>query len=454
MPMIWKDERGASAVIIAGLLIMLMGIAAVAIDGGQLFSERRQAQTGVDFAAMAALQSAISCPSPCTDQAAANNGAQAAMDVVQENLPGRVLGWGACVDPSRPAKFTNVATTTACVSFTDDFSEARVVLPDDNFDTSFGGVIGQDQVPVGAVAEAGQSTEPTTADVLPFAFGAGPHTCLFNDTPSAAIAPCTGPRDGNYGYLDIKEWVRPTVCSNGAWQARMKDNIKLGTDHLLTTWTSGDPIVDDLDACGNLSETPNQIEVQTGNATKEMTEALAGDSDSLLHCTGPLPGCAQVRTKGINNIPLWNYLTAGSCPGTDTRDEMIACLNSWSSGVIFSDTIANAVRFVAVPELTTYPSGNGDHTIKSLRPVYLNTIYLNCNATGCAAVFTPGQPPTGPCTTVDATTTTCGLSPGGWGASTRVNMITAYEIKLGMLPQSVVDNLPGSPGLRLYNLTE
>ena len=50
------DERGASAVLVAILLVPLLGFAAIALDVGALYVERGQLQNGADAAALAIAQ--------------------------------------------------------------------------------------------------------------------------------------------------------------------------------------------------------------------------------------------------------------------------------------------------------------------------------------------------------------------------------------------------------------
>ena len=46
------DERGATAVLVAASLFMLMGFAALVVDVGAGFNERRQDQSAADFAVL------------------------------------------------------------------------------------------------------------------------------------------------------------------------------------------------------------------------------------------------------------------------------------------------------------------------------------------------------------------------------------------------------------------
>ena len=94
---------GATILVVAASLIALMGVAALVVDGGLGFNERRQAQSAADFSVLAALQFATSCGTSCNIGDAVDNGAAEAQNVVAGNLPGRTLDWLACTrsQPSR-----------------------------------------------------------------------------------------------------------------------------------------------------------------------------------------------------------------------------------------------------------------------------------------------------------------------------------------------------------------
>ncbi len=459
-----RTERGAAAVIVAGSLILLMGVAAVALDGGQAFSERRQAQTGVDFAALAALQAATSCNSGlpgCSLGEAANRGAAEARDVVAENLPGRTLNWGACADPNHLAV---VASSTPCVSFSSNFDQARVVLPTDEVDTAFAGAIGTNSIDVSAFAEAGQASQASST-VVPFAYSGGTHTCLFSNQAPQSVAPCDGPVGGNFGFLDIRLYgntdVPTSTSCSGSAQTRLESNVIVGTDHILGTWSAGGLVTNDVSACPNRSETPNEIEGQAGSglqiaATRGLVTAGA---TSRLRCDSG--SCRNVSGLSLDNRPLWNYLVgsvSGACAGVNSRATMISCLDSWnpSDGVLFTSALADNRRFVAVPDLNN-PLGNGAgmYRIVDFVPVFLETVYSDCNANRCNIVHSPGESShTSTCPNpLTAATTSCGPANGNWNGK-RVEGLTALALERGMLPGSILEFFPATPGERVYSLTQ
>ena len=49
-------ERGAAGVLVAGIMLVLIGAGALAVDVGQIYTERAQLQNGADAGALAVLQ--------------------------------------------------------------------------------------------------------------------------------------------------------------------------------------------------------------------------------------------------------------------------------------------------------------------------------------------------------------------------------------------------------------
>lgn len=460
-----KDERGATAILVAASMLMIMGFAAIAIDGGLGFSERRQAQSAVDFASLAALQASVSCPAPCTVAAAADAGALEAKTVVAANLPATTLNWGACLDPTRPAAYV-IVSSTECVSFTNNFDQARVVLPDDIINTTFGRAIGTSTITITALAEAEQALKVTN-NILPFALGpGGSHACLFtNQTPQTAL-PCNGSVTGNFGYIDIALYGNDdlgtaSTCNSGSSTAnRIVSNTVLGVDHNLTLFTG--TVVNDHDACPNRSEDVTVLVRQTGSSTGGVTEAMAGPTGlpkpGKLTCAAGGPTCATVKGKNLDHTPLWNFLLPGSCAGgnpagaPDPRLAMTLCLTAWNpgQGVIFSAAVGSHTRFAAVPSLTQIGVQNA-WRIDAFNPVYLETIYAGCNAITCTTVHSPGQTSSGACPNpILVTTASCGWT--GGGGSFNIEALTAFDLELGMLPASISATFPGQPGNRDFAL--
>ena len=133
-----RSESGATALLIAISMVVLMGFAAVAVDSGILFSDRRQQQSAADGGALAAVQFAkttlptTNCGALSGIFYAACRGAEEAINVVEGTLPGRyalVGDWDTCVDATKPIEFDQTSTLSDCISFTSNLQKARVVLP-------------------------------------------------------------------------------------------------------------------------------------------------------------------------------------------------------------------------------------------------------------------------------------------------------------------------------------
>lgn len=475
-----RDEKGATAVIAAIVMVFLMGIAAVVLDGGRGFNERRQAQGGVDFAALAALQASVGA-NP------ADAGATEAVTVVTANLPGRTLDWtkGVCADPARPAEYdANVPSFTDCVSFTENFGQARVRLPIDTVDTSFGRVIGFDSIDVRVEAEAIQSSL-ASADIVPWTAGPDVSVCLFSNQAPQSVPPCDGPNSGFFGYLDVAlygshptELDNPITCAQGTSNVRNAINVAKGSDHIMVEWNSGDTPVHDHTVCPNKSEDINQLEVQTGSPTQGATEGLINGVSGSINgeAFGSAPGrleynggwstsSATVRGFTLDNTPLWDYLDDPSCPwgggaisgSVSDFVEMEACLANWNSGIgpIFGLSLEDQPRFAAVPIFTVYPTGPGSYLIDHFSPVYIETIYQNCNANRCHTIFSPGESNgSNPCPDPLASAPTVNCGHGHTSGSDTVEGVTAFQLEIGMLDPETQKFFPATSLVRTLFLLE
>lgn len=466
-----RQDDGVTLIIVAASLIMLMGMAAIVVDGGFGFTERRQAQSGADFAALAALQYARSCQQAggCNLSNAAEYGFTEVERVVDANLPGRSLDWAACVDPT---PLSIPANTTNCVSFNSNFTHSRVMIPADTFDTFFGRVIGSSTLTVSAVAEALQIND-LSAVIVPFVpNGSGAEICLFTNQAPQAAEPCDGPDTGNFGYLDLAlygndELNTPETCSQGNQNAKVALNISKGSDHILTVYSGGTP-VNDHDACPNRVEDITEVVYEQGSPTGAVTDGLfAGVSANIqgnpvsgparLRCDSGT--CVTIRGRSLDNRPLWSYLN-GACPGVSDHASMETCLNSWTAadGSIFTGALGDNLRFVAVPDVSPSPTGGPkDRLIDDFLPVWLETIYMgNCNSSGptCPTIFSPtgSSTPPGNCPNpIDPVVDfNCGWTSNAGQNS--IQQLTAFRLQRGMLPLSLQETFPGQSGVREFSL--
>lgn len=386
------QERGATAIMVAASLLLLMGLAAVAVDSGILFGDRRQQASAADVGALAAVQFAKTSPPAthpdCTvltdsEDVSACRGAEEALAVIDGTLPGRYpdAEWDACVDPEDDTLgYTQDSFISDCISFTSNLQRARVVLPGTDVDTSFAKALGFGSASVGAFAEAGLDLD-IIGGVRPFAIGpsgAGTsHACFAaGDTHNLDAAPCGSGNSGNYGKLDVFLYGNETyptreICT-GSNAERMTTTIVAGSDHPMVPYDGISPIVHEQDNCANIANPVNQFEVATGNAPGAVDNGFFDGSDAppdlegILLCKGstvpsadtsredyPLATyesleCTSIlntHPEDIDHTPLWRYINPGAnsealgggCdPGAwanKGRDKMETCLENWKAWV-------------------------------------------------------------------------------------------------------------------------
>lgn len=139
-----SNEKGAAAVIVAGMMVVLLGFAALAVDVGALYAEKAQLQNGADAAALAIATDCAhgSCGS------SASTGNQFANNNANDNTSGAAVSFPA-------------ATTVRVVTNAKDTSGQN------SFSLFFARVFGFDTTPVHATAEASWGA-PSTATTLPW----------------------------------------------------------------------------------------------------------------------------------------------------------------------------------------------------------------------------------------------------------------------------------------------
>ncbi len=117
----FADDSGATAVVVAVMIVVLLGLGAFAIDAGALYSERRSLQGAADAGALAGVQELPGSPSTAAGAAVTFAGRNVAgLGVTDPTITARVIDGTQveCVvrDPSRPlmlARFINHDTGRA-----------------------------------------------------------------------------------------------------------------------------------------------------------------------------------------------------------------------------------------------------------------------------------------------------------------------------------------------------
>lgn len=430
-----KDESGAILMIACISLVVLLGMAALVIDLGGSYAQRRKMQSAADAAAVGGAQNLA---------AGSTSGAvlQATM-LGNENLRNRTLNWNACPPETLPPTY-QIFPGSSCISFSRTSKQIRVRVPRQTFPTLFGKILGFSKTSTSTVAIAKVQGVGNGGGLEPFAmggvFGAGDY-CLDSGGNGSGLPPCDGPTTGNFGTLSF-----PYCGINSS----LNDNIAAGADHPYSSNAANDPSLDIPDDCApNKTNGPNTVLTEPGNHGNESSGMLTGlaFSDGLPARLQRLPKDCRVfspqweavsaacRDQGaIDNRPLWEFIPHGlgalvpdSChreafdallaapppPGISQKQQMhaalVKCITDYSapgsgySAPVFSANTGNVVdqglplfdiqsspRFVYVPQVWDPVPANGRKTyrIKAFRAVFIQR--TGNNNTAEPAIFEPG----------------------------------------------------------------
>jgi Putative Flp pilus-assembly TadE/G-like len=377
-------ERGVSAVLIALSMMLVLGFAAVAIDLGFGFNERRQDQTAADLGVMAGAVNYVDPSSSPTNE----NIITDILGYVRTNLdtsytdPEWQAMWQTCTDPDRvdfeigggtQVTFQPMSQPSAwgpgvldCVSTASSYLRVRV--PNQSIDTSFAKILGFDTLTTHGAAVAILDSGDDFHGLIPFGIpggtGAG-EICLKSSGSGTASLPCQGANAGAFGEINSEFFGdffgSPDCGLPGATE--LAQNTAIGLDHFVAQWPSayaaaegvslGSPHSGDgavagyhqiaFDQCSisggvvveeNPGQTfpPNTVRVGTGFSPAAVEEGLISNStflgeNSRLQQGGNPTRPIIKRRQGSNevvynldNVGLWDYLTDPPGPSSNTCD--------------------------------------------------------------------------------------------------------------------------------------
>jgi hypothetical protein len=405
-----QDERGAAAVIMSVLLVsgLLFGMGALAVDLGQMYEMRRQAQTAADLAATAgggllqenskqACQEAVKylrdndptgpdldvmpVAADCTDAGSTPddmvdaNGDGIRDSPVVEVQPGGKLR---VIVPRQKVKFG--FATALGFSGSDVTAAATVALK------SVGGAIGPFAIPAGCV----------TSTNWYFSIKSGPS----NDPGSSS---CSDPTSGSFGWLSLRH---NGTDNNGD----LGDDVNQGADHAIGYVKGVDPnYLGEASAtapdCNGVIPTsdggvyytpkpdsgityaspdmPNCVAIGSGNIAS-ISDDLVGKSST---CTDPtqwgrlndLTGPSGTKFRSfspcnINGYRLTDFLVAG--------DGNLAPVKAGTRNVLRSEIVDNP-NFFVVPIIFA----TGRPTNKVTPVVGFRGLFLDCFDTTCTNPF-------------------------------------------------------------------
>lgn len=338
-----QADDGVVLVVATLTLVVLLGFAALAVDLGGLYNERRQDQSAADVAALAAAQEL-----PAHDDVAT-----VAVEYAEQTLgvePGE-LNWDSCADD--PGALTRVVSGVNCISISSAGNQVRVRLPDQEYDTYFARVLGQDSYTHSAFAIA-ELRGAGFGNVLPFGIpslgGGGGYICPGEPPGGLATEPCSGPDSGNFGYLNLAFFQEPKSCNVGGGSNRFGQNLALGADHDIARYT-GD-VRREFDLCQDgigPAGPPNWMRTETGNLAGRVAEGMIsgpgnpagtyrdGEYGRLTRQSADLfagpdrPAGVAARTvsfgpRPVDDNPLWSFIPddlSGSVPQSCQRSVFV-----------------------------------------------------------------------------------------------------------------------------------
>jgi hypothetical protein len=375
-------------------MLVLLGMAAIAVDSGLAFDERRQEQGGVDTGALSAgLGAQLNPVQPgCSGftggnveiRQAACNGAVTAIAIINVSAdspypvaafddPARCPDsfFASDYDPSGTGRESEVfdgalLRRLECIRWNQNLSRVFVVLPITQVQTTFGRVLGRTSIDVSAFAEVGADlAEPET--LIPFVLGptgGGSNAqCLFEPNAGLETPPCNGPEEGNFGYMSPYLYGDPIagvpiICNPAMPDNRLSSVFAKGADHAYDLDVNVAGTANDRFNCPNKNQRIDEIDVQTGDSSTLIEDGAFYEiytTEGRLRCKdGDLSeptwlttawvsvDCEDVNDRYpeyLDDTPLWGFIdpgaaseSGGACnSGVNNKVAMEACLAAWNA---------------------------------------------------------------------------------------------------------------------------
>lgn len=473
------NERGAIAITVALCLVLFCGMAALAVDLGFGYRERRFDQSGADSAALGgSLEMVIT---------AQTNPVQAGLaqiySLVDQNL-GRAVpqaAWTACNDAEALTWKTlthsaALGTTNGsdCVSMSADFNTVRVLVPIQETPTIFGRVMGFNSMSVNAAAEAERNTNWGGGGDFPSGVlsgtQAGATICIKTGTSSASHESCGSPSTGDFGnfkpyfYSEVAGSLA-SLCVSGEQGYAMSRAMADGIDHQFSAYNM---IAPNPRINGNWCQTsgvpgppfPNMVDSAAGYHNADITNGLIAGGSWITAYTGRLTrgpyvdNTAYVYGFSIDNRPLWEYIdpsmsSPASCltaaawgPSValvdypTARQDLLTCIiDADASGVpIFTTELFLTHRIAHAPLYwETNPLGSNSccYHIKGLVPIFIDGVWARAthNSFSCAGEFDDSV--TGMCTHLPGLAGSMNVNPPG---QKNVDSASAIVLSCAVIP--------------------
>lgn len=481
-----RDERGVSALIVALALMLMMGMAAFAIDISAAKNERRLDQNGADASVMAgALEYAL------------GGSAQSIIDEAQAYVatnvrPVSAADWAACTDanalPVLSSSIPGLVNASPCISFqfAPDDSLMRVRVPNQRTYTTFGRALGATEVQTFAAAEA--TIFETANGAFPAGVfagtNAGAEVCIKTGTAGGRDS-CGASTTGDFGnfnpyfYTELGSDPQTSLCSDGNQPGGLARAMADGLDHRLGTSPSSPGARVNGDDCpgfpGPLN--PDRVDSGGGYSSADVTNGLVvgsawpggGDAFSGRLTRTKVDPQFEIFNDNIDNQPLWEYIDTslsltGPCQAAAAlspttvpeflaaEDTVQTCLASQNSQ-IFSSDIANTMRLATVPkyfQASPLISNSCCYDIQDFVPIFIQGLWTkNGPQWTCTGVF------------VDPLGGFCMHEPGMQGeisvsaaGEQRVDSASALVLGCEQLPAPICQTISagGSPGNEFFTI--
>jgi hypothetical protein len=425
-----QSERGASAIVVAFSMLLILGFAALVVDLGAGFNARSQDQSAADSSALGSGLELVLTEAANPLQAAVDE----AKDLVNSTL-GTILpqaDWDACTDSNSleyPSDtIPGITDGSQCISFGSNdeglaFTTVRVRIPNQTEATTFGRLLGSAGIETSAAAEASLlgsgASGAFPAAVFNGATG-GSQFCIKTGTGSSNSESCGSPSTGDFGnfqpyfYTEINPSHPDSVCTSGNSVDPLSWAMANGIDHFLGTTATAPGNRKNGDQCPSFPGPafPNRVDSGSGYSNTDVTQGLisGGTFDSTTF-TGRLTkkiwgspyGTASIFEKHIDNRPLWTYINPTSVMGPGVPS---SCYDAWHDGptdagdtglyhqaeldlqsclsdpnvpdALFTEELFQSPRLVIVPMYhESAPIGNNSccYNIKDFVPVFINSIW-------------------------------------------------------------------------------
>lgn len=438
------EDRGASAVLVALVMVVLMGFAAIAVDIGFGFNERRVDQTAVDASALGGSLEMVITNQPNPIQAAVDHIYLKADQNLDRTIP--LSDWLNCSDPgalfyTSDDPLFNTVNASPCISFSSNFNTVRVRVPGQDVPTIFGRFLGADSIEVSALAEAERNIDWGGGGDFPSGIFSGTNAgdVLCIKTGPSGHQSCGDPSTGNFGFFRpyfyrAVDGDDSTMCTTGEQPFSIPRAIADGIDHDFSGHQ--DPAIPGgVDRINGLwcqtSNTPgppfpNMVRNTAGYSNLDVTRGLVTGGPWPTTYTGRLDrgpyqdAGTSVFGVGIDNRPLWDFIDdaqpsyaamgAPSCDGAAGYPRFVADQIERDAATAATITCMQEVMSLGTPFplftsdiLTSQRVGHAplfwetgfcgfascDYHIKGLIPIFIDGLWAGTTPSfTCAGGFT------------------------------------------------------------------